>query len=758
MSLPYTRCRVLIVGADYPTFQVYWRYYANVVEMDVVGFIYCGDGDPPVTRFKGALRLPINVYSINRIEEIIEKLRVQKCMLQAQNLTMLKMQSIINRIMATGVSTVEFLPQSQMAVKAFKPVIIITSIARQLGKTQLARYCTELLHRNQRKVSVIIPIFDVSPSEAPLGVEDGPHYEISHADKLTEISLSQDMAWEARMYLESGASRVFVTSDIRRAIIRAEQMTDVIIYDSTGCEIPQIQSNHRICVVSNETLNNLREMCLWPGLCNLHMDQNIAVIKHGQREHSEQTRNEIARVLKGHKLFFLASHPVLEGTSGMEVFNRKVMMVGHDGAPSAAQDVAKQLGASEVVDPSPFVTDGLVAESGVLVADIPHALSPTPQTNLQTSKTMVKIADAVNRSDADVIIVSLPKDIPGIDPLKSVLYTTPEIIDNEQAVHQWLSQFFTTNHKPPLQAHFEAQVDILMAMAGAADSELYVTNNTSSNREAFCRLFLSSHLPPGFRVTTGEVIDASNNITGQLDVVIVNDQSPMLTVDSSGSVIAPILADGVLGVVEVKTSLTVETLKKALSQLRPVKALMPTHGTLESPDGQIIEDPLGGKIITGVFAFNPVADVEKKVNDVLKLYPNVADFVVLPDSFAYFSVETLKVCGFSVRSEDIVNGYVKYTAKGMGLALLFGLLNSIAAIRRFSGSNCVRYLSGCWGGKQEAVTKMTRDAQNSLHRIDKIISTNVSKVKKNEFFLVRNQLSCILDEFCDRFGSSEVLA
>ena len=755
MSMHSARARVLIIGADYPTFQVYWRYYVNVTEMEVVGFIYCGDGNQPVTKFKGASRLPITVYPLSRIEETIARLRVQKCFVQAQNLSMRRMQSIINRILATGISTVEFLPQNQLAVKAFKPVLIITSIARQVGKTQLGRYCTALLQRNQRKVAVIIPIFDVSPSDGVFDVEDGPHYELSANDEIPESELSQDTAWEVKMYLESGASRVFVTSDIRRAIIRAEQLTDIIIYDAKQCEIPLIQSDYRICVISKKTLNNLREMCLWPGLVNLHMDEIIAVIKQGQQKMSDNTKHSLQRMLKGHKMFFLNSQPVLQGTSGLEVFNRKVMTVGHDGATSAAQDIAKQLGASEVIDPSPFLSEGLSAESGVLVAELPHASSPTPETNAETDQTMVKIADAVNRSDADVIIVSLPKDIPGIDPCKSVLYTTSEINDNNQALRSWLSQFFTTSHKPPLQAHFEAQVDILMAMAGAADRELYVTNNTSSNREAFCRLFLSSHLPPGYRVTTGEVIDASGNTTGQLDVVIVNDSAPMLTVDQSGSVIAPILADSVLSVVEVKTSLTSDSLKKALSQLRPVKALMPTHGTLQSPDGQVIEDRLGGKIITGVFAFNPVADIDKKVYDILKLYPNVADFVVLPDAFAYFSVETLRVCGLSVREEDIVHGYVRYTAKGMGLALIFGLLNSIAAIRRFSGSNCVRYLSGSWGGTQEAVTKMKRDAQHQLHRIDKIIATNASQVKRNEFFLVRSKLALILDEFCDEFCQSQ---
>jgi hypothetical protein len=63
-----------------------------------------------------------------------------------------------------------------------------------------------------------------------------------------------------------------------------------------------------------------------------------------------------------------------------------------------------------------------------------------------------------------------------------------------------------------------------------------VTNVTSAMREEFCPLFLS-HLPPNYRVTTGELIDVSNNETGQLDVTIVNEFAPPMTIANTTSVI-----------------------------------------------------------------------------------------------------------------------------------------------------------------------------------------------------------------------------
>jgi hypothetical protein len=126
------------------------------------------------------------------------------------------------------------------------------------------------------------------------------------------------------------------------------------------------------------------------------------------------------------------------------------------------------------------------------------------------------------------------------------------------------------------------------------------------------------------------------------------------------------------------------------------------------------------------------------------MYPNVADFVVIPGAFGYFAVDALRVCGFAVRDDEIVNGYVRYRAKGMELALIFGLFNSIAAIRRFSGQNYVGYLSGSWGGPREMVTRITREAKKSLQQINQVIGKTAPKEMKEEFFMIRDKFNSML--------------
>jgi hypothetical protein len=89
------------------------------------------------------------------------------------------------------------------------------------------------------------------------------------------------------------------------------------------------------------------------------------------------------------------------------------------------------------------------------------------------------------------------------------------------------------------------------------------------------KVFLQNHLPPDFRMTTREIINRTGNITGQLDIVIVNDDTSIKTFDLTDSIIAPIHADRFYASLKSNFSLTIESLKKELSQIRPVKALMP---------------------------------------------------------------------------------------------------------------------------------------------------------------------------------------
>lgn len=341
---------------------------------------------------------------------------------------------------------------------------------------------------------MIVPLNDFSMFPLIDDVYDAdksPYYEFKEHDPIPESLFSHKLEWEIEQFQKSGVTVVYVTADVRRALIRAEQQADVIIYDSYQCETPPIKTDDEFCMVTEEVLRSVRSKSYWPGLRNCDSSRNIALLAPTMSKEREDLYRSL---FKGRNTVFVMTKYIPEDVSGMEVMDHSVLAIDETTNQGVSRFLAIHLDATEVVDPSLFLVEGLDLKEKSIVATFQRAASPCAEVEQHTNETMAKLAQTINKSDADVVIVSIniQKDIEGIYPGKQIIYTTPEIDDQDDAVYKRLAKYFDTNNKPPLQMHFEGQVDILMSMSTASDKELYVSNNDSSNRESFCRLFLSS--------------------------------------------------------------------------------------------------------------------------------------------------------------------------------------------------------------------------------------------------------------------------
>ena len=787
MHFEAARKKTLIVGCDYPTLFTYRKVYAERSDLDICGFVFCLPNLPPISTWNSSGHNKLPIYPIKNLEQIIRKENVNLCIINTNGILMKKVQSIIFRIMSTGTCAVEFVSPAPKLLNANKPVLAISSFSNNVGKTQIAKYFSDILFKLSMRVAVILPIEYIDPVEhdEDFQLEKAPFYQFNLTDKVSDEEIAAEAAQVIRDYQMSGVSTIIFTANINRAIIVAEQLADVIIYDSSFCSVPLVETHSKFCVINRDSVLSPMRTSNWPGLVNAFDSNYIITLtpsdapatdadkiflkKQINFKMNSQTpkrffytnlRLKIDADLRSKKVAFLDSNgtnfrpsPSLSSIAPLEKVKKDTNLpsafstsalseIDDDNMATADVDKIQPWSLSRSpafpqIDKAPFAQQGL--NNIPYQIQYPHtkglcrSLSPCSiEVRKESKYVQEKIKESINTSDADIIIADLPMQIHGVSPSKHLIYATREVIDLDHQLFEWINNTFFNNRKPPLQKHFDSQVDVLQSMVNASLNELSVVNNDSANREAFTRLFLQSHIPPNYRVTTGEIFDCSMNHTGQLDVVITNDESPTMTIDSSGSIIAPILADSVLGVVEVKTTLNVETLKKALSQLRPVKALMPSHETLKDQDGNIIPDPLGGKIVTGIFAYGVTGDVEGKFGEIVNLYPHVADFIVIPGQFAFFSAQTLEVCKIGVGAKEIHNGYVEFNPKGMGLALIFGVLNSLAAIRQFSGSNFIRYLGGAWGGRQEEIDRETHDIQTSIMRTQQLAGREHSEKEQAE--------------------------
>jgi len=147
--------------------------------------------------------------------------------------------------------------------------------------------------------------------------------------------------------------------------------------------------------------------------------------------------------------------------------------------------------------------------------------------------------------------------------------------------------------RPILYDYFRKSVDVLLADYKRSKTQ-ESSANLGYNRELFCNQFLSRVLPPRLTLRRGEVWDSQGNRTGQLDIVILRDDTPSLTFGEADTY----LAEGVFGVVEVKSNLSMTKLQEALHTLKRVKSLNLTGG-----GAMITSGPVLSRALRCVFAY-----------------------------------------------------------------------------------------------------------------------------------------------------------
>jgi len=147
--------------------------------------------------------------------------------------------------------------------------------------------------------------------------------------------------------------------------------------------------------------------------------------------------------------------------------------------------------------------------------------------------------------------------------------------------------------RPILYDYFKKSADVLLAEYERSKIQ-EASANLGYNRELFCNKFLSRVLPPRLTLRQGEVWDSQGNQTGQLEIIILRDDTPSLTFGG----VDTYLAEGVFGVVEVKSNLSRTELQEALSTLKRVKLLSLTGG-----GATITAGPVLSRALRCVFAY-----------------------------------------------------------------------------------------------------------------------------------------------------------
>lgn len=200
-------------------------------------------------------------------------------------------------------------------------------------------------------------------------------------------------------------------------------------------------------------------------------------------------------------------------------------------------------------------------------------------------------------------------------------------------------------------------------------------DNIGGAREGIAQFFLSQNLPGSVDFVTGEIFDANDERSGQVDLIIYPKTSPRLNLHG---VINLVLSDSVIAAIEAKSSLTTANLGtschlwSALESCIAVKRLRRLHpisGNVDLPTTPFL-----------IFAFNgPTKEtLEAKLHE-YRLHNNIA-MELMPDMITVLSRDYYLVQNNGWHFPRVDNPRVFYSSNTEPEATLTGMYSYLTKL------------------------------------------------------------------------------
>jgi predicted GTPase len=310
-----------------------------------------------------------------------------------------------SRALAAGPSYRLLAPRQTMLTST-KPVVAICAVRTGSGKSQTTRRVAALLREAGKRVAVLrhpMPYGDLSAQ----AVQRFEHYEDLEA---ADATIEEREEYE--QHLAEG-NLVFAGIDYGAILDRAEQETDVILWDGGNNDTPFIRPTVHIVVVDPHRPGH--ELRYHPGETNLRMADVCVVnkIDSAPQEGIDAVLDSIHEHTTNARIVLAASPFVVEGDAEAAIRGKRVLAI-EDGPTlthgemtyGAAVLAAKQHGAAALVDPRPFAV-GSIEQT---FRDYPNVGTLLPAMGYGR-KQMEDLRETIARSDADVVLIGTPIDL-----------------------------------------------------------------------------------------------------------------------------------------------------------------------------------------------------------------------------------------------------------------------------------------------------------------------------------------------------------
>jgi predicted GTPase len=421
MSRPMTsqRRRVIIAGAAGRDFHNFNVRYRGEPDVEVVAFTATQIPGIDGRRYPPELagdRYPrgIEIHPESDLELLVEKLEVDEVVFAYSDVSHETVMHIGSRALAAGADYTLLGPKSTM-LSSTLPVVAVCAVRTGSGKSQTTRAVTAILKEAGKKVAVV---------RHPMPYGDLLNQVAQRFETFADL-IAADCTIEEREEYEphlAQGSIVFAGIDYARVLAMAQTEADVIVWDGGNNDLPFYDPDVHITVA--DPLRVGHETRYHPGETNLRMADVVVINKiDSASQENVDALAETVRTLNPSAEIVTARSPITI-EDGADLSGKKVLVV-EDGPTLTHGDMtygagvvaARRAGAAELVDPRPWAS-GTMRE---VYTQYPH-IGPLLPAMGYSERQRKDLADTINASDADAVLIATPIDLRKICDLTKPAY------------------------------------------------------------------------------------------------------------------------------------------------------------------------------------------------------------------------------------------------------------------------------------------------------------------------------------------------
>ncbi|HDQ46177.1 MAG TPA: GTPase [bacterium] len=402
------KTRILIMGAagrDFHNFNVFFR---NNPGYEVVAFTAT-----QIPNIEGRLYPPelagpaypegIPIHPEEELPELIRLRRIDQVVFAYSDVsheTVMHKASIVNGAGADFV----LMGSDRTTLKSAKPVIAVCAVRTGAGKSQTTRRVSEILKKKGRRIVAVrhpMPYGDLVRQRVQRFADSGD---------LDRHDCTIEEREEYEPHLDMG-NIVYAGVDYGAILEAAEKEADVILWDGGNNDTSFYRPDLWITVADPHRPGH--ELSYYPGETNFRKADVLIINKvdTAEKEHIEAIRRN-ARALNPEAVVIEANSPI--ETDHPEFIRGRRVLVVEDGPTLTHGDMrygagivaARKFGASEIVDPRPWVA-GTIADTFRKYPGIGPLLPAMGYGEGQ----MKDLEETIRRVDCDAVVIGTPIDL-----------------------------------------------------------------------------------------------------------------------------------------------------------------------------------------------------------------------------------------------------------------------------------------------------------------------------------------------------------